>query len=220
MLKFKRIAGIEEAGRGPVIGPMVLAIISCLEDKLPELIDMGVDDSKKLSRKKRENIFPELVKFDYISEIISPSQIDEALFSTKTNLNWLEADISAQLLNRMNEKIPIDEAIIDCPSPNIQAFTERVVEQVKNKQTKIICEHKADLKYKIVGAASIIAKVIRDREIDKIKEKIHYDFGSGYPSDPKTIAFIKKHYKDYEIFRKSWSTYQKVVKRKNQKTLF
>jgi len=220
VFKFKRIAGIEEAGRGPVIGPMVLAIISCLKDEIPILKDLGVDDSKKLSRKKREKIFSELVKFDHFIEIISPSRIDEALFSTKTNLNWLEADVGADLLNKLNENNIVNEAIFDCPSPNIEAFTERVVKQVKNKSTKIICEHKADLNYKIVGAASIIAKVTRDREIDNIKDKIGYDFGSGYPSDPKTIAFIKKHYNNFNIFRKSWSTYQKVVRRKNQKTLF
>ncbi len=217
VLEFKRIAGIEEAGRGPVIGPMVMAIISCSKDEIP----VGVDDSKKLSRKRREILFDELIKLDHFFEIISPLKIDEALFSSETNLNWLEADIGGKLLNKMNDKCFVDEAIFDCPSPNIEAFTERVEKQVKNKKTKVICEHKADLNYKIVGAASIIAKVVRDREIDKIKEKIGHDFGSGYPSDPKTIAFIKKYYLKFSpIFRKSWSTYQNVVRRKNQKTLF
>ena len=220
MSKFKRIAGIEEAGRGPVIGPMVMAILSCPKDQLTRLEDLGVDDSKKLSRKKRENIFTELTKLDHLYEIIQPARIDEALFSPQTNLNWLEADVGARLLNKMSEELLVNEAIFDCPSPNIKAFTERVKNQITNKKTKIICEHKADLNYKIVGGASIIAKVIRDREIDSIKEKIGHDFGSGYPSDPKTIAFVKKYYKHFNIFRKSWSTYQKVVRRKNQKTLF
>ncbi|MHA1783972.1 MAG: ribonuclease HII [Candidatus Helarchaeota archaeon] len=222
MFKLKIIAGIEEAGRGPVIGPMVMAIMATSDDQLDFLQEVGVTDSKKLSKIKREKISKILIqKFYHEIEIISPKTIDNALRSPKTNLNILEGEISSLLFNKLNLKITIDEVYIDCPSTNIKAYRELFEKNIVTKsKIKIIAEHKADVNYLIVGAASILAKVTRDREIEKIKDEIGHDFGSGYPSDPKTIAFLKKYYKDYDIFRTSWSTYKKVIKRKNQKVLF
>ena len=221
VLKFKIIAGIEEAGRGPVIGPMVMAIIAVKEEELETLDNYGVDDSKKLSKKKRENIFKMLkANFEHEIEIIPPKKIDDALISTKSNLNMLEGEVSSGLFNKLNARISIDEVYLDCPSVNIKDYTNLFKKNINNKAVKIIAEHKADENYLVVGAASILAKVTRDNEIDVIKNEIGHDFGSGYPSDPKTIAFVKKYYKEYDIFRKTWSTYQKVATRKNQKTLF
>ena len=85
---------------------------------------------------------------------------------------------------------------------------------------KLVLEHKADLNYPVVSAASILAKVTRDAEIEKIKKEIGVDFGSGYMSDPRTSEFLKKNYKKYpEIFRKSWAPYQKIIGAKSQKNL-
>jgi ribonuclease HII len=81
----------------------------------------------------------------------------------------------------------------------------------KKLEPKIVCEHKADFNYPVVSAASILAKVTRDAEIEKIKQQIGLDFGSGYPSDPNTVAFLQKHVLDFKkerIFRESWSTWQ------------
>ncbi|MAE13458.1 ribonuclease HII, partial [Candidatus Woesearchaeota archaeon] len=80
-------------------------------------------------------------------------------------------------------------------------------------------EHKADLNHPIVSAASIIAKVTRDREIEKIKQKIKIDFGSGYPADPKTQAFIKNNHDKYDIFRTTWKTYKNIAQTKQQTSL-
>lgn len=221
VFKFKIIAGIEEAGRGPVIGPMVMAIIA-IEEKEAEFLDqIGVDDSKKLSKKKREKIFDVLIaNYKNEIEIISPKEIDEALISTKSNLNILEGQVSSRLFNNLNARISIQEVYLDCPSVNIEDYVKLFKKNLKNKSVNVIAEHKADENYLVVGAASILAKVTRDNEIEMIKNEIGHDFGSGYPSDPKTIAFVKKYFKDYDIFRKTWSTYQKVATRKNQKTLF
>ena len=81
-------------------------------------------------------------------------------------------------------------------------------------------EHKADLNHPSVAAASILAKVTRDREIQKIKAEIGQDLGSGYPSDPTTKAFLEQNYRAHpDIFRKSWQSYKNVVKQKDQRNL-
>lgn len=211
------ISGIEEAGRGPVIGPMVMAICAMDEEHLFKLKIMGAKDSKLLSHGQREKIFEKLKQeCEYKIIILQPSEIDHALNDPAMNLNKLEAKTSALLINELN---PI-KVILDCPSNNITAYKNLVRSMIKNKKTIIIAEHKADLNHEIVGAASILAKVTRDREIEKIKKKIGVDFGSGYPSDPKTVAFLAKHWDKYpEIFRKTWTTYRKVADSMKQKGL-
>ena len=209
------IAGVEEAGRGPVIGPMVMAICAIDEKKIPELQRLGVKDSKLISLKNREYLFEkikEICEHDII--IMEPKEIDDNLNNPEMNLNKLEGVVSAKLIN----KIKTDKVILDCPSNNISAYTEYVKSFVKTN-TKIISEHKADLNHTIVGAASILAKVTRDRIIEELKKEANHDFGSGYPSDPKTIHFLKENWHKYDFFRKTWSTYKKVAEASKQRTL-
>ncbi|GAG15724.1 unnamed protein product, partial [marine sediment metagenome] len=152
---------------------------------------------------------------DYHVIIISPQEVDNALSSKNSNLNWLEADKTSEIINKLKP----DKAILDCPSPNIKAYKEYIEKLLKKKVDLVVC-HKADQLYPIVSAASIIAKVIRDNEIEKIKKKIGVDFGSGYPSDPLTVEFLKENYKKYpEIFRKNWASYKAMLKKKGQKSL-
>ena len=147
--------------------------------------------------------------------IIPPKEIDNALNSPDSNLNKLEGIKMVEIINALEG----DESIVDCPSTNIKAFSEFLKERIKVK-TKLICEHKADLNYVVVGAASILAKVTRDAEIEKLRKKININFGSGYPSDPMTQAFLKQNWnKCPEIFRTTWKTYQKVAQTKSQKSL-
>jgi len=214
---MKTILGIDEAGRGPVIGPLVIAGVKIKEEKEQNLINIGVKDSKLLSPLQRERMYDSILEIadQYKIIIISPKEIDEALNSDSTNLNWLEADHSVDIINSMKA----DKAILDSPSPNIKKFTEYIEKKLKTK-TAIVAEHKADLNYPVVSAASILAKVTRDAEIEKIKEKIKINFGSGYPSDPFTQRFLKENYEKYpEIFRKTWSSYKKMFEAKNQKNL-
>ena len=161
--------------------------------------------------------------FDQVKEIadayeiliLTPQDVDSALSTEGTNLNWLEADASIKIIDKLNA----DKAILDAPSNNIPAYVDYVLSKQKGTTT-IVAEHKADMNYPVVSAASILAKVTRDAEIEKIKKKIKINFGSGYPSDPLTQAFLKKHYKDYpEIFRKTWASYKKLVNGKNQSSL-
>jgi ribonuclease HII len=221
----KFAAGIDEAGRGPLIGPLVICVVAIVEGQEPTLKELGVKDSKLLTEKQREDILKELIKIvHYELVVIQPSEIDEALASPNTNLNWLEADHGAALLNKLNVKLDdnISKCIIDCPSTNIKAYTTYFQGKVDNDEIKLIVEHKADFNHLIVGAASIIAKVTREKELEKIKKKLKIDFGSGYPSDPKTKAFVEKYHsnKEYsQLFRKSWETYKKISRGKAQKGL-
>ena len=210
------IAGVDEAGRGPVIGPMVMVGAMIDENKIQELKKLNVKDSKLLSPKQRNEIYPKLIKLvKYHIVILSPEQIDDALNSPNMNLNSLSSIAVAQAINALNP----NKAIIDCPSPNTRVYTEDLKVYLKTA-TAIKCEHKADVNHLIVGAASIIAKVTRDRIIEQIKKQHGIEFGSGYPSDPSTQEFLKNNHEKYpEIFRKTWETYKKIADKKNQKSL-
>ncbi|PIN80342.1 ribonuclease HII [Candidatus Woesearchaeota archaeon CG10_big_fil_rev_8_21_14_0_10_32_9] len=209
------VAGVEEAGRGPVIGPMVMCICATDEKNLDKLSEIGVKDSKLLSPLQRERLFEQIKKIcNHKIVIISSQEIDDSLNDPEMNLNKLEAKTSAMLINSVKS----DKVTLDCPSTNIPAYRQYVQNFVK-VNTTIIAEHKADLNYVIVGAASILAKVTRDAEIEKIKQKHNVEFGSGYPSDPRTISFLKNNWKKYDFFRKTWATYKKVAENQNQRQL-
>ena len=203
----------------------MICVAAIPEGKEEELRMLGVKDSKLLTEKQREDILVGLIKIiHYEFKIIEPWEVDEAVNSDNTNLNWLEADHAAALLNKLSAKLDdnISKCIIDCPSTNIKAYTEYMQKKVDNTDIRLQVEHKADLHYLVVGAASIVAKVTREKELEKIKKKLNVDFGSGYPSDPRTKEFIEKNHDDpryQHLFRKSWETYKKIARAKQQKGL-
>ncbi len=212
------LCGIEEAGRGPLIGPMVMCGVVIDEKDEFKLAAIGVKDSKLLTPLSRERIHKKIIGLvkDFKLEIISPEEIDAALQSATLNLNWLEARKSADIINYLNP----DKVILDCPSPNCRVYTFYVKKHLKNKKIEVKGEHKADMKYLVVGAASIIAKVIRDQKIEEIKKEIGIDFGSGYIADERTLNFLKRYHTKYpHIFRKEWAPFKKVLQEKNQKKL-
>ena len=200
------VAGVDEAGRGCVIGPLVVAGVAVQTENLPRLVELGVKDSKLLTAKKREVLYPEILKLAANFYIIKvpPPQIDKVVRSERKlhKLNRLEAQTMAKIL----EALKPDEAYVDAADVMAERFGKHILECLKNK-TRIISEHKADLTYPIVSAASVIAKVERDREIAKLADK-YGDFGSGYLTDEKTMIFLKKlltRYGDYpNCVRKSW----------------
>ena len=212
------ICGIDEARRGPVLGPMVMCGALIDEEDLPKLEKLGPKDSKLLTAEQREDLYPKLIKVlrHYKFFIISPKEIDKAVHGHDgLNLNKLEAHKQADILNEFNP----GKAIIDCPSNNIDSYRLFFKKLLKNKKVELILEHNAE-RYSLVAAASIIAKVTGDREIEKIKKEIKIDFGSGYMSDPKTVEFLKNNFENYpELFRKSWFPYKELVNKKFQKSL-
>ena len=213
------ICGIDEAGRGPIIGPLVICGLALKEEDQKALIKLQAKDSKLLTKIKREQLFDKVKDISYKYEIIiiSPDEIDRAVNNHDgLNLNWLEAHKSAEIINLLKP----DKVIVDAPSNNIQKYKDYLLKLIKNKKIDLILEHKADLNYPVVSAASILAKVTRDNEIEKIKKKIKIDFGSGYMSDPKTASFLEKYYEKHSnLFRKSWLPYQNMLNNKFQSKL-
>jgi len=212
------VCGIDEAGRGCIVGPLVICGAMMDEKDLPKLAELGVKDSKLLSPVQREKIakeLPNVVKFEIIH--VPPQEIDDSVNSKNgENLNWLEAIKSVEIINRLSP----EKAFIDCPSPNVKAYHEFIAERLFHKKVQFKTEHKADSKYLIVGAASILAKVARDAEIEKIKKHVGTDFGSGYMADPRTVVFLEKNWdKHPEVFRHSWTPYQVIAGLKKQKKL-
>jgi ribonuclease HII len=206
------IAGVDEAGRGCVIGPLVVAGIAVTSENLPLLSQLGVKDSKLLTPKKREALYPEILKLTHSHHIIKvlPYIIDKAVRSTRTlhKLNRLEAQTMARII----EQLKPDEAYVDAADVLQDRFGAHIKECLTTK-TAIISKHKADRTFPVVSAASIIAKVERDKEIETLKIEFG-DFGSGYLTDDKTIGFLK-HLLDANgdypsCIRKSWAPARRV----------
>jgi ribonuclease HII len=217
------LLGIDDAGRGPVLGPMILAGIIIEPSEEKTISSWGAKDSKLLTPKKRGEIKEKIEdRYKHHIELSTPKEIDD-----HKNLNLLEAEKAAKIINELTkdtaEKVQV---IIDCPSVNIESWTNDVQKLLKNPENiSLSCEHKADLHHPIVSAASIIAKEKREDEVYKLKLEFKKDFGSGYPADPKTKEFISENFdnpKYNSLIRFSWNTVKKLVKAKksNQQKLF
>jgi len=209
------IAGVDEAGRGPIIGPMVIAGIMIRDKDQDKLLEIGVKDSKMLTKERREKLYYKIIELsvDWTYQTITPMEIDQAVqYRRRTGigmLNKLEAEVMANVINRLKPDI----AYVDSADLDEEKFKRMIMAKLTHN-AEIISKHKADRIYPVVSAASIIAKVKRDSIIDEIK-KVYGDIGSGYPSDPKTITFIKKCLEMGELpdfIRRSWSTLDKIRK--------
>ncbi len=206
------IAGVDEAGRGCVIGPLVVAGVMMRAENLSILNELGVKDSKLLTAQKRELLYPAILQLveKYHTVKVMPYQIDKVVGSQRRlhKLNRLEAQTMAQVI----EELKPDEAYVDAADTVEHRFGNHVKECLKTK-ARVISRHKADRIYPIVSAASIIAKVERDKEVESLRLK-HGDFGSGYLTDEKTMVFLKgllKKNEDYPDFvRKSWKPAKKA----------
>lgn len=206
------VAGVDEAGRGCVIGPLVVAGVSLREDNLHVLISLGVRDSKLLSPKKRELLALEIYRTIENRHIvrITPKEIDCAVESGRKlhKLNRLEAKTMSQVIDALRP----DVAYVDAADVVEDRFKQHIQEGLSFK-VKIISEHKADRIYPVVSAASILAKVERDKDIADLRCE-YGDFGSGYLADPKTMLFLKRWLqsnREYpECVRKSWKPAKKV----------
>ena len=203
------VCGIDDAGRGSVLGPLVIAGIVIKQTKINQLKKQGIRDSKKLTPLARERLYKKIINIvdDYYVTRISPKIIDKSVFNH--SLNHLEARYMAKVISKLSPSI----AFVDSCDVNPHRFGKEISKLTF--RSKIKSYHHADSKFVVVSAASILAKVSRDRAITKLKKK--YNIGSGYPSDPKTKAFIKKSIKRNEpltFIRKSWKPVQILMKNK------
>ncbi len=214
------IAGIDDAGRGPVIGPLVIAGILIQDHQVPVLDAIGARDSKALTPRRRSSLAKQIRKIAVKHKIVelSPREIDEVVLNGRRlrRLNWLEAQAMAEVIQGLHP----DVAYVDASD----VLEKRFGEQIRGLLTfdvEVVSEHHADAKYPVVSAASIIAKTHRDEVISGLR-KIVGDFGSGYSSDPKTRQFLRDWFRDQgdqklpDFVRRSWKTVRKIRKEAEQ----
>lgn len=201
--------GVDEAGRGPVMGPLVVAAVYVEDDVA--LREIGVRDSKKLSPNRREAMYDQIIAVAEGYSIVTISAEDIDAKRARMSLNMVEMEMFAEAVSKM----PVSRVYVDCPDPNEEKFGNMLSVRVDN--TPVTARHKADDTYPVVSAASILAKVTRDRMIADIAEEFGENIGSGYPSDPVTIAFIEKWLKEKgctpKHTRNSWDTVKNLKSR-------
>lgn len=178
------VCGVDEAGRGSMLGPLVVAGVAVSKDKIPKLRALGIRDSKALSAKHRLTIYKRILDIAdaYSVYRISPGKIDRSV--SRHELNMLEAKYMARIV----AKLTADVSYVDSCDVNPRRFGTHI-SRMSNR--KIRSYHKADARFAVVAAASIVAKVRRDREITLLKKT--NDVGSGYPSDSKTVRFVRRY---------------------------
>jgi ribonuclease HII len=206
------VGGVDDSGRGCLLGPLMVAGVSVTPEGAKELKELGVKDSKKLSPKRRESLYPQILE---VAERtywvgISPREIDEVVLTGKKlrKLNYLEAVYFAKVIDRLGAtKVTVDASDV---------IPERFRDDIAGNlaaRCKVVAFHKADRDFPVVSAASIVAKVERDRAVGELRER-GGDFGSGYPSDPVTRAFFADVIKRGEALppfvRQSWKTWERI----------
>jgi ribonuclease HII len=206
------MGGADEAGRGCIVGPLVVAGVSATKFGARQLKELGVKDSKKLSSRQREVLYPEILKISHrtYSAHIEPSEIDNVVRNGKKfrKLNYLEALYFAKVIDKLGAR----QVTVDACDVVPKRFEDNICDNLKTN-CRVTALHKADVDYPIVSAASIIAKVERDLVVEKLRRR-HGDFGSGYPSDPLTRMFFTEWMKKGEplpgYVRQSWKTWDRM----------
>ena len=208
-MKQAVVGGLDEAGRGCMVGPLVVAGVSATRAGVRKLKEMGVRDSKKLSAAQRESLYPKILevaeKVHWAS--IPPGEIDAVVMrgTRLKKLNYLEAVYFARVIDELGaQRVTVDASDV------LPRRFGKDIEKNLEKKCKVASFHKADRDYPLVSAASIVAKVERDRAVADLRTE-HGDFGSGYPSDPATRSFFLQRLREGEplpgYVRKSWKTW-------------
>lgn len=201
------VCGVDEAGRGSMIGPLVVAGISIEKSKVDELTHLGVRDSKKLTPSARAYLYKKITNLvdDYTISKATPKAIDDSV--ARHQLNHLEAVHMAKVIKKLGPSV----SYVDSCDVNPARFGKEITKM--SKTGKVRSYHHADSKFVVVSAASIVAKVTRDRAIEKINKL--YQVGSGYPSDDKTVKFVRDWFLTHgqmPVFvRKSWAPVRVIL---------
>ena len=212
---MRNCIGVDEAGRGPVIGPLIVCSISIPEGDMDQLEKIEVDDSKKLSKAKRLELFEKIVAIAEhrgwgIGTInCSPEEID--LNMAESNLNSLEVVLFSKAITQSSKTTSNNKILLDACDVDAKRFGRRVARELGAswESSEIFSQHKMDARNPLVAAASIVAKITRDCEMQKLSDDIGFDLGSGYPSDPKTKNAMKilcEGDLPADCLRWSWST--------------
>ncbi|MFC7046971.1 ribonuclease HII [Halobacteriaceae archaeon GCM10025711] len=207
-----RVFGVDEAGKGPVLGSMFAAAVVADPDSLPA----GVDDSKCLPPDLRETIAVDLRAADDVAvgvAEIPTAEIDDPA----TDMNTLTVEAHARALAQVAEDGLA--GVVDAGDTSEERFAARVTERVP-VDVDLAAEHGADESHVVVGAASIVAKVARDAHVARLADEYDADLGSGYPSDPATKTFLDGYVAEHgalpDCARASWATSEKALARAEQ----
>jgi ribonuclease HII len=220
----KLIAGVDDAGRGPIIGPLVVAGVLMGEDRDRELLAMGVKDSKLLTPEVRTQLAPKVRALaTKVSAVeVQPKEIDEVVLhgGKLRKLNFLEAQLMAQVITELSP----EEVYVDASDVNEQRYGETIREFLPAalRKIKVVSEHHADRTYPVVSAASIIAKVKRDEAVEALRRE-YGNFGSGYITDARTLNFLREWRRTHDeyppIVRLSWKTIKEIEREFGQSLL-
>ncbi|MEM0349583.1 MAG: ribonuclease HII [Candidatus Caldarchaeum sp.] len=203
------LCGVDEAGRGCVVGPLVIAAVAAEHDELPILKGLGVADSKTLSPQRREEIFEKLREnFRLGYTVVTPRRVSSCLrVNGGEGLNDLEYDVMAELVRRIAPRM----VFVDSPDRDVRRARRRLLEKL-DADMEVKCMVKGDRRHVLVAAASIVAKVVRDRRVAMLRRRLG-DFGSGYPSDPKTRKWLLENLGQAAIrpyIRIGWATLENL----------
>ena len=201
------ICGVDEAGRGPVLGPLVIAGVA-VESDIP-FRQLGVRDSKKLSPERREALAPEIERIGRCHLIVIAAEKIDAT-RAEMSLNDFEARMFATIISELRPAT----AYVDAADVDEIEFKRAILREL-DCDVEIVSQHAADDLFPVVGAASILAKVRRDAEMRALAAKIGEPIGSGYPHDPVTIAFLEKWIREKGALpphtRASWATARRLL---------
>ncbi len=213
-------AGVDEAGRGPVLGPLVVAAVSIPRED--ELAALGVDDSKKLTPARREELATLVRGCCRVAvEMVTAEDIDS--WREHRSLNALEVDLFARVLlalvREAGEEALTGGIYLDAADVNEERFGLSVLGRIEDGGVHppgVTSKHKGDSLFPVVSAASIVAKVERDREMKRIGEEAREQVGSGYPSDPVTRAYLRGYVSRNGALpphtRRSWETARELLR--------
>lgn len=212
MSPLSLVAGVDDAGRGPVLGPLVIAGVLFRDNQVRELKRRGVDDSKKLSPGRRQALAGIIKQLALRYELVElePAAIDAVVLRGKKlrKLNWLEAKTMAQVIGQLNP----ERAYVDASDVNAERFGSWISAWIPGT-VEVISEHRADARYEVVGAASILAKERRDAVVATLRNQ-YGEIGSGYSHDLRTRNFLRRLLYEGKrlpsFVRKSWKTVEHI----------
>ena len=211
--------GVDEAGRGPAIGPLVVCALSIPKEDAEILTELGVDDSKNLTRLKRESIHSKIIAisksrgWEFSLILCDAERID--LWMETGTLNSLEVMAFSDAISEIADYSSEYNIFLDACDVDAERFGRNVSASLRQKGSgwKISSKHRMDSEDVVTGAASIIAKVNRDWEMERLSQELGIDLGSGYPSDPKSNAAIQDLCrKDFpaDCLRRKWKNVERA----------
>ncbi|MDW8359982.1 MAG: ribonuclease HII [Candidatus Caldarchaeum sp.] len=203
------VCGVDEAGRGCVVGPLVVSAFLANSRDSKMLRELGVADSKTLTRRRRQELFNKLAEnFEYETAVVPPTRITSSLRSMGgKGLNDLEYFHIARLIDKLRPR----RVYVDSPDRNTRRARKRILDYL-SADVEVVCMVRGDRRNVFVAAASIVAKVVRDEKVERLR-RVLGDFGSGYPSDPKTRFWLSQRLDSADVsrfVRLGWKTLDRI----------